>query len=518
LKPSSQFIWQLIQSMSTSEKLFFKRNFSAAGTSQQRLYLKLFDAIAAQKEYNEEAIVKKFHPLLHKKNIAFQKHYLQKQICDALIQYNNKDDNNQEIYNQIMLIQVYRKKGLLNEAQALWRKALQKARQSESHSLINMLRAEFEKMILMSGLHIRHEEMLSIFKNNFIAYSEVVDVVTLRDIYAETILIKRKAHFDIDIEVLAKVRRLLKQVNGFAVPDGHQSFWYTHYYLITKATLLYLAGDSTNSFVLLQDLWKDWKKNPHHLNTHGEYFIELLYMINYAGILNKSYKYVMDVMTDKINDSIKEPAQKANYEAIRFISINKIYNRLGKYDDVKKIISQMKAKCAGWEPLLNADINRTACLSAGIAYFILDEYDDAIYFVKRAVSYFKDGVREEHFAVAQILLLLITYCLNNSRLFEAQYKTTYTYFHKRQKTRPFEIALVQCLHKTFYKNDRESQNQEFQKTLLAYEQHKDSRVAQMTFNIFNYPGWVVSKVQNIPYRQFVQRKIKAEQAEAEMIS
>lgn len=56
MKTPSDFLWRLIKSLSRTEKLFFTRNFNSSCFQQQRLYLKLFNAISAQKKYNESGV------------------------------------------------------------------------------------------------------------------------------------------------------------------------------------------------------------------------------------------------------------------------------------------------------------------------------------------------------------------------------------------------------------------------------------------------------------------------------
>jgi hypothetical protein len=508
LKSSSDFIWQLIHSLNSNEKLFFKRNYSGNRSENNRLYIQLFNAIAAQKKYNEEAILKKFHPALNKKNIASQKHYLQRQVCDALVQYDSRDHAGHDIYNQVLLIRVYRKKGLLDEAHAVWKKAMARARKAESYALVNLLKTEFEKMILFSSVHTSNDELYSIFKGHIISYSGYAEMITLRDIYAETVLLKRRGHFDLDKDLSEKIAALSDQIGKTNVSAYGQSFWFRHYYHMSKATLLYLLNDIQGSLNLLKLVMTDWRKNTGFIKTDGEYYIELLYMINYAGILDGAYKFVLDVFNDEINDFIEDPAQRANFEAIKYLALNKIYNKTARYTEVEKLLHFMRAKYRQWEPLINTDLNRTVNLSLGIGCFVLEQFDDALYFTKRAITYFKDGTREEHGAVAQILLLLITYNLNNARLFDAQQKTTYTYFYKRKKKHPFEAALVQCLSRTFYMKDKKNKTEAYQKTLDMLEQSKNDTVQQMAFSIFNYPGWLISRVQRITYREYVARTVK----------
>lgn len=506
MNSSSDFLWRLIHSLSSSEKLFFKRNF--IGAANNRIYIKLFNAIALQKKYNEESILKKFSPQLSKKNIASQKHYLLQLVTDAIVDYDSRKSVGHSIYKQMLLIRVYRKKGLLNEAHAVWKKAVAKAWQTESFAVLNLLKAEYEKMILSSSTDISYDELHTIFKGHFITHTQHADLIALRDIYAEVLLLKRAAHFDLDHTHKEKAQFFLGQIKGFKKAAESKSFWLRHYYHLSKATILYLLNDIPGSFQILQDSLNDWKQNTLFIETHGEHYIELLYMINYSGILHGSYAFVEEAFHLSINNQLQDKTQQANFEAIKYLALNKVYNKTARYKEVEKLVKSMKIKYRQWEPLLNADLNRTVNFSLGIASFVLEQYDDALYFTKRGATYFKDGTREEHFSVAQVLLLLITYNLNSSRLFDAQYRSTYAYFYKRKKRHPFEATLVQCLRRTFYMKGEKNKVDEFRKTLDVLAQFKEDAVQKQSFAIFNYPGWLTSKIKRIPYKQYVEQTVK----------
>jgi hypothetical protein len=508
MNTSSDFLWRLIHSLSSSEKLFFKRNYTVTTTGNERLYIKLFNAIALQKNYNEEAIIKKFTPQLTRKNIASQKHYLLQLISDAIVEYDSRSSVGHAIYKQMLLIRVYRKKGLLTEAHSVWKKAVTRARQTESYAVLNLLKAEYEKMILSSSVHISYDEMHSIFKGHLITHTQYAGLITLRDIYAEVLLLKRTAHFDLENTIKEKTLALLQQVETHRSALETKSFWLRHYYHLSKATLLYLLNDIPSSFPLLQQALTEWKKNPSFIETNGEHYIELLYMINYAGILHGSYSYVEDAFNLTINNQLVDKTQRANFEAVKYLALNKVYNKTARYYEVEKLVKSMKTKYRQWEPVLNADLNRTVNFSLGIASFVLEQFDDALYFTKRGALYFKDGTREEQISVGQVLLLLIAYSLNNSRIFDAQYRSTYTYFYKRKKKHPFESALVQCLRRTFYMKDVKAKIEEYKTALEVFMQNKEDHVQQQSFAIFNYPGWLTSKIRRIPYRRYVEEKVK----------
>ena len=506
MRTSSDLLWKLINSMSAREKLYFRRNFTDPKGRSKSLYLRLFDAVSAQKEYDEAALLKKFQAELNRKNLPAQKHYLYRQLCEALLICDSREDATTGIYRDIQLVRMLRKKGLLDEAHELWKKTVARARRSESFAFLNLLKSEFSKMILFSGSQTREDEHYNIFKGNIISYDEYTEMMKLRDIYTEVLLLKRKGHYDIDEPQRDYLLSLLNRVTKNEDLHPAHSFWYRHYLRMSKATLLYLLNEHRQSLALLEQSWNDWKDHPHYLLSESEYFIEILYMINYAGILEGRFDFVLSVFNDPVNEKIGH-AQRANFEAVRCLALNKIYNKSARYRDVEKLIADVKTKYRLWEPMLNADMNRTLTLSIGISSLVLEKYDDAIYFINRGLAVFRQGARQEHESLGHLLLLLSAWSMNNARFFDAQYRSTYQYFYKRQKKKPYETLLLQCFQRTFYMKSHKEKKECFRKTLAQLEVSGSDKVQNMVFNIFNFPGWLAAQAERIPYRNYVEKTV-----------
>lgn len=509
MRTSSDLLWKLVRSMSAAEKLYFRRNFARPGSNS--LYLRIFDALARQKTYDEEALLRKFNPSLHRRNIASQKNYLYRQLCEALIHCDTAEDSMHEIYKQFQLIRLLRKKGMLDEAHTLWKKTVVKARHAEAFAFLNLLKGEFGKMILFSGNHTSQGELLSLFQSNLITYRDYGELIVLRDMYTELLLLKARAHYEIDENLRAKLEGMLERVKQSEKKFSPPSFWFRHYLRMTKATLLYLLNELDESLQLLTLCLQEWREKPAYLQSDGEYYIELLYMINYVGIARGEFAFVIGAFNHPVNQQVSKVHQ-ANFEAIKFLALNKIYNKTARYGEVEKLIDHVKSRYRHWEPMLNADMNRTLTMSVGIAMVVLEKYDDALYFIRRGISYYRAGGREETVAVGHLLLLVVCYAANNSRLFDAQYKAAYGYFYKRQKKHSFQAAIMQCLQKTFYLPNRRDREQFFTRCLASLEKTGSDKVQQSVFNIFNFPGWLTARMQGITYRQYVERAYRARHA------
>jgi hypothetical protein len=503
-------LWQLIQSMNRNERLFFKRIFTERGGNKVSLYVKLFDAIAVQKKYNEETILLKLSPSITKKNIAFQKHYLHNQLNESLIEYCNRNNIEQQIYKNIQLIRINRKKGLLNEALALWKKTMKKARKVELFAMSQLLKKEFEKMILFSSVQVKYDDLHALFRSNIMTYDEYTEMITLRDLYTEVLMLKRKAHFDFDDELKNEIVSLLQKVKQRKQGLKSRSFWYRHYTRMCYATLIYLSNEPDSSLSLIRDAIQDWIVNKSFIESDTEHYIELLYMVNYSGIRHKAYEYVEFVFNHQANELITEEVHKANFEAVKYLALNKVYHKTARYDEVAKLVKNIKEKYTKWEPLLNAELNRTVCFSVGISCFVLDNFTESLQFIKRGVTYFKDGTREEQFIFANLFLLLIQYNINNTKFFDAQYKSTYAYFYRKGKTNSFEKTLMHCFHDTFYLTSFKEKNKLFQKAVDELDLNRESDVQNQTLGIFNFHGWLLSQIQRIPYKEYVQKKYDKE--------
>jgi hypothetical protein len=279
--------------------------------------------------------------------------------------------------------------------------------------------------------------------------------------------------------------------------------------------LLYLTHATGASLILIQDAVKDWWEHKAFIETDTEHYLELLYMVNYAGIMHRSYDYVEFVFNHKTNDLINDEVQKANFEMVKYLALNKVYNKTARYKEVAKLVQNMKEKYTRWEPLLNAELNRTICFSLGIACFVLDNYAESLQFIKRGITYFKDGTREEQFIFANLFLLLVLYNINNTKLFDAQYKSTYAYFHKKRKIDPFEKILMNCFHETFYLTSFREKSKLFQKAIDELDLNQGDDVQKQTLSIFNFHGWLLSQVQRISYKEYIQKKYYKETHEAE---
>lgn len=128
----SDELFRLIHSLSVEEKGYFKK-FATRHTTNDSIYLKLFNTIAKQDAFDETQLKKNF------KNYARTKVYLKDMITDAMLVYYRNNHPHIQLLNQIQKIHLMLVKGLYNESLRLIKKALETSHKMELFTIIRYL-------------------------------------------------------------------------------------------------------------------------------------------------------------------------------------------------------------------------------------------------------------------------------------------------------------------------------------------------------------------------------------------
>lgn len=511
---SSDHIWQLVHQLSSKEKSFFRRDYSkpqGANNQQEPLYLKLFDAINKQQEYNEQKLIRLLAPALTAKNISYTKNYLQEQICQALLVLHTDNNVDAGLYQQLSLIHILREKGLYKAALKIWQTAIKRARAFENYPLIQQLKDEYRRIQLYNNPKATYQDLEGDYAANIMSMEEYAKLIHLQELHFKALLLRRKSHFRQTNEDQKLIEELLES-RLLTNPIVKHSFLYRHYYNMTKAILLYLQNDA-HSYTFAYENVHDWQQQPERIAYDQENYIEVLYIFYYTAVLAKDYQHVIDIMQHSANKKITGEIHRAYFETVKHLALNRVYNKLADYNKVEVLVTNMKKNANHWEQYINTDLQRTLRLSIGIACFVLRDYDNAYHYIKNAVLLFNDATRTEHYSFAYLFLLIICFEKKDHYLFDLQYKSTYSYFYRKEKPLPFEKATLQTLHKAFNAKDFKTTQQLFSELYDMLKLTANSPVQQQVFSIFNVPVWLESKIYRVPYKEWVMKKVRESLAE-----
>ncbi len=153
---------QLIKSMSKAEKRSFKLYSKRAGGSDDALFIKLFDVLDHQKEYDEEAIFRKV-PEIKRSQLSNLKRNLYQQLLTSLRLIQSSKNIEIEIREQLDFAQVLYNKGLYRQSRKLLQRSKNLA-QERGLTVLFLEIVEMEKMIESRHISKRMEGRTDILK------------------------------------------------------------------------------------------------------------------------------------------------------------------------------------------------------------------------------------------------------------------------------------------------------------------------------------------------------------------
>lgn len=119
MKSASDQLFFLIKSLTKSEKKYFHQFANRYVKGQRNNYLNLFEAIGAQKVYDEESLKKQFQQEKFVTYFPVAKQYLYNQILDSLHQFHLASSVSGQVRKNLHVAEILLEKNLLNQAQKL---------------------------------------------------------------------------------------------------------------------------------------------------------------------------------------------------------------------------------------------------------------------------------------------------------------------------------------------------------------------------------------------------------------
>lgn len=496
MKTPSSDIFNLIQSMDRSEKRYFKVFARKHVIGDQNNYELLFDLIADQEAYNEQAIKKLWAQHGDPAHYAVLKQQLFDQILTALHHYHTTRSKNETIKQLLHETEILMNKGLADAGV----KRLQKARKMiERYEAIELLpevnRLERKQWGERYYQNTTEAGMTTQLKNELT-----------------------------DLELLAEVSKQRHVTDQVA---------YAHYKNVSADTPhpdeLMPQGFPEQLYRTKLDreqalaTWHFMHMRPKQAAVHNKRFLEILeegklveqYPTRYFSVLNN---YLVDCVSNGKNDEAKAGLRKLrglgelqSFKRIHDMSV-KIF-RLGyllelnlclsegafeKADELCRLIDAGKKRFEGRivkHNLFSFDYllaylqfgngNYQACIDR--LYSIVIEQDNtAVQEIQR---------------FARTLLIIAQYQAGNYRLLESLLDSVYRYQAKQEGTTLTEKAILSSLRKLNYANERHIKTALFTALQQKLDSIADKPNEARAYNYFNFKLWVQSHLNSRSFKE-----------------
>lgn len=511
-KQSSDHLFQLIKSLSKSEKRSFKLYCSRVGESADKKHLILFDLLDKQKVFDETKILSKAKDL-NPQQLSNMKAHLYIQLLRVIKLSNSKQVIDMQLRDLIDYAQLLFNKCLYKQCVKMIDKAKEIAvKNDRSILLLDLL--ELEKNVVSQTIEsnninrvkgiIQETERVAESIKNINIFSNLS--LKLNSYYANIGFIRNRKDFE-DV----------KKYFYSTLPTYNEKKLSFH-------EKLYLYFSFVGYYFFIQDFAaghryaKKWVRlfddNPEMIIPKLEMYIKGLNSLMVAQFkqiqynafaeTNKKLLAIPAIAGIKITDHVRLVLFKYSYTN----AINLYFMR----GDFKGGISLASGIEEGLEKFMSK-LNKHALIifyyKIACLYFGNDNYKKALHWLNKIINSKDVDLREDIHSFARILSLICHYELGNEELAEYQIKSTYSFLLKRGN-----LGLFQKIILSFLKNVIHYANNE--KTLIASFKNLKKELLPLerspydgkAFIYFDIISWLESKIEKRPVQVIIQEKVR----------
>jgi hypothetical protein len=503
---TSDNIFELIKSLSPSEKGYIKKLSSFHVRGAQNQYIKLFDAIDRQVIYNEKELVRKFKSESFTNNFSVAKNYLYNYILKGLESYHK--NVRAEIRSYLNQVEILENKNLSSHCEKLLEKARKLAMKYE---LFEMLEEIIEWEIQLFSRKTPNE------KNNrqiIILYDELFDILAKKNITLRykkvSSLVYSKMHNKGNIrstEETKEYRDIIEQSPG-GTEHTLQNFKAKLYYLLGNSNYYLKINDFERSYHYTTRILDLWESHPHMIEANLYSFFGCL--IN-KGVCELSWKKYneLNATLEKVDDYFNRYQPENNYIRLSLFNF-KFYvsNVTGQLEKGIEIAGEIEKHLDGRSEEDDKKARQLFLFGLSALYIGTGDYKSANKTVNMVLNDFDHDLRSDLFCFAHILSIIIHFELGNKELLEYRVKSTYRLLLKRNKLYKVEQLILDFIKETIAVINTDEERKKAFSDLRdkMIEATTSSRFEEIAMSYFDFISWLESKIEKSSFKEIKRRK------------
>ncbi len=499
----SDSLFALIKGLTKNEKGYFKRHALTHGKDES-IYLRLFDSIEHQKEYDEKTLKKKFKGETFLKQFSVSKNHLYHNIlkCMELYRQNNSMDG-----------QV---RSLLNRADFLFEKAMYKECENILEKANTLAKKYGMHYFLLEGLRVRR--MIATRKFDFKKRKEIgaEEANTLdrmkNEKQIQNIYDKITPYYYLSTKGKSEINAVRRLVHNPRLRSESyaQSFIAKRIRLDCFIYYHVLTGNSDKTYEYAVKMGKLYLSDPPMIRYNINGYLNALNTIIYSCSALRKFDE-MKYWIGQLLDSKKYIFNRANASFLFWLNFHVLhYNHLtGDFDSAVRYCREYILKHLD---IYKNDLSPRALfllyINISVSYFGTGNYSLSLTWLNKINNEVKIVTDPDALCFERLFYLIVHFELKHYDLMPYLIKSTYRFLSKMERLQPFQKAwidfLKQLLKKEFSQKQLNVLFIQFKRQLE--HMHKQTLDAQ-EIQFFDYTSWLESKIENRPFADVIKKKL-----------
>lgn len=510
-KKPSDSLHRLIHSLNKPEKRYFNI-YASRHSSEKNNYLKLFEAIDKQKQYDEEKIQQKFKQEVFVKKFAIAKARLFETILRSLDAFHANSSIDAQLKRQLHFVEILYKKSLYDQCNRMLKSAKRLAIKHEKYSSLSEIHHWQKKMIEKDNYSGQNEDDLNTLLTedehiadrikNFNDYWNIKSrlfVILNKKGKVRTKEELRKFKKIIDNTLLQKVSKALSTETKYLFHHIYSAF----YFGIGNYPKCYLHLKKNLAFI---------ETNTELFNEEPNLFFSLLTNTIYVGSQLKKYDEVLINMR-KLKAIPKTFDMKGN-EDMEIKLFSSAYSieitlciTLGEFEKGILLIPKIESGLLQYEDKLSPVRKAYFYFNIAVLYFGVGKYSVALKWINRLLNDHAINESQDIHCFAEIFNIIIHIELNSQDLLPYVVKSLQRYLNSRNRKYKFETIFLDFVNHLMAASAKEVDKsyKKFHEDLIRLS--KDS-FEKNVYEYFDFISWSESKLKRTSFKNIVIEKAR----------
>lgn len=502
MKPSHE-LFDLIKSLSKSEKRFFK--LTSALQSGEKNYLKIFDVIDKQHEYDEQKVKDQFGGETFIKHFPSEKNHLYKLILKSLRAYHADNSVSSQLKQELKNIEILYNKALYKECNKFLMRAKRMAIGHEKFYYLFEL-ISWEKLLLEEAFEdgqftkdldtLIHEEQEVIAKLRNLAAYHVL--------YSKINYVFRSGGFVRDEDNRALVQEisdhpLIREKNTALSSRAATICYYTQgFCILAKGD----AAAAKEKFRRVIEILDDHPKIRKDLaKRYARAQAKITTCLIDLGKHSEAEERIASMEKIASADGFRRTDIQLNIRRNNTIHRLQICNATGQFDKGLELVEEAIVALDTGEGQLHKEQELILFYYIASVYFGAGKHNKALFWINKVLNDNENTLRQDIYSYARLFNLVIHFELGNHDLLEYITKSTLRYLAKRQRDYAFEKMVIELMRKLIRASREEDKTALFTEFRASLQEEMQGPEDHIVLKYFNFVKWADSKLEENTYAE-----------------
>lgn len=509
----SNHLWELIHALGRAEKRYFKVYTERNQGKEKQNYMALFNAIAAQEVYDEEALKETFKEGAIMRNFALSKHRLHGAIMKSLAAYHLQHSHTAEVNHLLHQAEILYQKALYGQCEKILKAAEKLAAQHDNHS--GMLQVIQRQKRLAERDHyeaFKGEEVEGIYRREMAVLGKLemgAEMWHHKSKLFQKLFVKGQARTEIEAAEMApeigRIEKLLK--------EDPLDFEGRYLGLHTLSAYHFALGHYEASFTYLKENLAMMQAHLDLVKDEPDMMVGVLANLAYVSAKLNRFDDLEKYL--ELSRNLPKPLLKsvgADLEQRIFVHTHSlelsVCNLTGMVERGMEVALRLEREMPAYEHALS-DVRRAAFYHGiSCVYLMAEQPKVALKWNNALLNEIPIARSEDQYCFALMLHLLLHMELDNQEVIPHTLRSLERYLETRQRAFAFEQAFTKFVHEAAA-HPRSSPA--YREALEAFSKvtaglHSDP-YEKNVLEYFDFDAWVTSQLTGTPLAALLRERV-----------